>query len=335
MYHPDSIFSETVQFDKPVDLLRAIRRSGAAPLFYWERPDRGLTIAAAGAVAEFRASGPGRFRDVSARARELLSSLNSGRSGDPGGGPLMVGGFGFSDRACKAHEWREFPPAWIFLPRLLWVRRGARCTLTMAWANDDRDSAERLLARALEAPHSCHRSANPPPLLELRQSTTAPLERQQWRERVERVRSQILCGALKKVVLSRRLAIETALPIDPARFMDSARGTHPSCVNFFVSGNTTSFVGSTPEQLVKLDGETVTSSALAGSVPRGDNPQADRAGRFAARFGEKPRRAPICRQCARVGAGIRGFAVTRSRASAPDALARGAASVHPGRGPLA
>jgi len=277
MYHPGEIFSETVAVDEPVDLLRAIRRSGAAPLFYWERPDRGLTIAAAGAVAEFRASGAGRFRDVSERARELLGSLNPGRNGDPGGGPLMVGGFGFSDRACEAHEWREFPPAWIFLPKLLWVRRGARCTLTVAWAKDERDSVDRMLARALAAPHCCHRSANPPPLLELRPSTTTPLERIDWRERVERVRSQIHCGALKKVVLSRRLAIESTTPIDPARFMDSARITRPSCVNFFVSPAATSFVGSTPEQLVKLDGETVTSGALAGSVPRGDNAEEDRA----------------------------------------------------------
>ncbi len=189
----------------------------------------------------------------------------------------MVGGFGFSDRACDAHEWREFPPAWIFLPRLLWVRRGARCTLTMTWAKDDRDSADRILARALAAGHSCHRSANLTPLLDLRPSATTPLERIDWRERVERVRSQILCGALKKVVLSRRQSIETASPIDPARFIDSARAARPSCVNFFVSPRATSFVGSTPEQLVKLDGETVTSSALAGSVARGDNPQADRA----------------------------------------------------------
>ncbi len=277
MYHPGSIFSKTVAVDEPVDLLRAIRHSGAAPLFYWERPDHALTIAAAGAVAEFRASGAGRFRDVSERARELLSSLNPGRNIDPGGGPLMVGGFGFSDHACQAHEWREFPPAWIFLPKLLWVRRGVRCTLTVAWAKDDRDSVDRLLARALEAPHSCHRSANPPPLFELRPSTTTPLERQDWRERVERVRSQILCGDLKKVVLSRRIAVETASPIDPARFMDSARAARPSCVNFFVSATSTSFVGSTPERLVKLDGETVTSAALAGSVPRGGNDEEDRA----------------------------------------------------------
>ncbi len=277
MNYPDPIFSETVPVDEPVDLLRAIRGCGATPLFYWERPDHGLTIAAAGAVAEFRASGAGRFRDVSERSRELLRSLNTGRSGNPGGGPLMVGGFGFSDRDCQAREWREFPPAWIFLPRLLWVRRGARCSLTMTWAKDDRDSVDRLLARALQPPRSCHRSADPSPLLELRPSPATPLERIDWRERVERVRSQILGGALKKVVLSRRLAIETDSPIDPVRFIDSARAARPSCVNFFVSPGITSFVGSTPERLVELDGETVTSSALAGSVPRGDNPEEDRA----------------------------------------------------------
>jgi isochorismate synthase len=277
MNHPDSIFSETVGFDNAVDLLRAVRGCGAAPLFYWERPDRGLTIAAAGAVAEFRSSGAGRFREASERARDLLGSLDTGVNGDPGAGPLMVGGFGFSDRACNAHEWREFPPAWIFLPKLLWVRRGARCTLTIAWAKDDRDSADRMLARALAAPHSCHRSATERPLLDLQPSPTTPQERIEWCERVERVRSQILGGALKKVVLSRRLAVESRSPIDPAHLIDSARTARPSCVNFFVSGNATSFVGSTPEQLVMLDADTVTSSALAGSVPRGNSLEEDRA----------------------------------------------------------
>ena len=278
MYHPGSIFSETVAVDEPVDLLRAIRRSGAAPLFYWERPDHGLTIAAAGAVAEFRASGAGRFRDVSERARELLSSLNPGRNGNPGGGPLMVGGFGFSDHACKAHEWREFPPAWIFLPKLLWVRRGARCTLTVAWAKDDRDSVDRILARALEAPRSCHRSANPPPLLELRRfndnaagapTIGASASNASARKSFAATSKRSCCrGALRSKPLRRSILRVSSI---------QRAATRPSCVNFFVSPRITSFVGSTPERLVKLDGETVTSSALAGSVPRGDNDEEDRA----------------------------------------------------------
>ena len=273
MYHPGSIFSETVPVNEPLDLIRAIQQSGAAPLFYWDRPECGLTIAAAGATAEFRASGAGRFRDVSERARALLSSLNPGRNVNPGDGPLMVGGFGFSDRACDAREWREFPPAWIFLPSLLWVRRGTRCTLTLTWANDDRNSVDHLLARAVADGRACHQPAPSP--LELEQA--APLERQQWVDRVERIRARIHCGALQKIVLSRRLAAKSAFRIDPARFMYSAHGARPACANFFVSGATTSFVGSTPELLVKLDEEIVTSGALAGSARRGDNPQADRA----------------------------------------------------------
>ena len=205
----------------------------------------------------------------------------------------------------------------------------------MTWAKDDRGFVDRLLARALGPallPSVCRSIAafGTPAVA----ATLA--ERIDWRERVERVRSQILCGALKKVVLSRRLAIETGSPIDPARFIDSARAARPSCVNFFVGAGSTSFVGFHAGTLVELDGETVTSSALAGSVARGGNDQEDRAlGDSLLSSAKNLEEHPVRRQCARVGARARGFAVERSRTAAPDALARGATSVHPDRGPLA
>jgi len=268
-----SLCCETLPVTEPIDLLELLGARIGAPAFYWEEPARGLTVAACGAALEFQASGSRRFQELSARASAVLSmicphSLNA----SSGGGPLVVGGFGFSDHDCEAHEWREFPAAWFFLPRLLWVRRGTRTTLTRVWEAGGRETLDDLLLRPPVAGLSCERV--PWRSLELTQPSLC--ERERWRERVERARSMVLRSALQKVVLARRIEIEAPSIINPMPIIDAARRTRADCFNFWLGREGTSFLGSTPELLVRVEGQTVTSGALGGSAPRGANDEEDR-----------------------------------------------------------
>ena len=260
-------FCNTVALARPVDLLAALRRCDELPIFYWEHPSREFAIAAAGAIAEFRACGPDRFREISIRVSEFLARLPRH---DAGVGPLAVGGFGFSDRDCSAHEWREFPAAWFFVPRALWVRRGSRCTFANMAATASNGCAKPLAFRAPGgAGAAVRRSMHAPQDLER--------ERDRWRERVERASAMIAAGRLKKIVLSRQLTIDSDFPIDPADVIDTARAARPQCYNFWIRRGASSFIGSTPELLIRLEGEDLTSGALAGSAARGCGREEDRA----------------------------------------------------------
>ncbi len=255
---------ETIPFDEPIDLTRMLDLRGEVALFYWEQPDCGVTIVAAGEAARFEAAGPTRFSEVSQSSLRAMATLTHGSNHAPRGhGPLAVGGFGFSDRHCAAPEWREFPPARLILPELLWIRRGPRCTLTRIWASGRKRTVDALLARIMAPRQSCLRTARQP----LDTGQADDLERREWRDRVERVRSRIIAGGLRKVVLSRRLAIEGIF--DPVPILEEARRTRRSCFNFCLSAGATSFVGSTPERLVRIAENRVVSGALAGSAPRG------------------------------------------------------------------
>ncbi|HVA80622.1 MAG TPA: isochorismate synthase, partial [Candidatus Binataceae bacterium] len=266
MFDSASIRFETVAYDASIDLLSVLRLRRGAELFYWEHPESGVTIAALGAVARFEADGPGRFDEVSKSARRALHALmQRSNHAAEGHGPMVVGGFGFSDRPCAAHEWREFPPLRMVLPELLWVRRGARCTLTRILSKDREPRCDIPPGGVTAAHRSYARSRRPPPYAERRGDD----QRSQWCARVERVRAQIIAGDLRKVVLSRRIKIETARPFDPALILETARRSRSSCFNFWLSGAATSFVGSTPERLVRIDRGQVVSGALAGSAPRG------------------------------------------------------------------
>jgi len=265
----DSTLScDAVRLPEPVDLLEAIRGCDQLPIFYWEHPARDFAIAAAGAIAEFRACGARRFEGISDRVSEFLNLLPKHGADFS---PLAVGGFGFSDQDCTAYEWREFPSAWFFVPRMLWIRRGGRYSFAKICDAGSNGSPEPL---ALAAPK---RSALGGALA--RQSMRAPRplvgERDRWRERVERASAMIGAGQLKKIVLSRELTIDSDVPIDPAEIVDAARAARPHCYTFWIRRGSSSFVGSTPELMIRLEGEDLTSGALAGSVPRGCSDEAD------------------------------------------------------------
>jgi len=57
--------------------------------------------------------------------------------------------------------------------------------------------------------------------------------------------------------------------------LESLTVNYPECRIFAFCRDGTSFVGASPEELVSVDGATVTSTCLAGSAPRGDSQTAD------------------------------------------------------------
>ncbi len=269
-----SFRAQTVPVAEMPELREFATIRAASPSFYLEHPERGVTVVALGAAAELRSSGPGRFQDLSMRARRMLSLIRMNPVETvPAHGPLMVGGFGFSDRDCGVREWREFPAACLMLPRMLWIRREGRCTLTRIW-NEEREERPEVTFPASPG-LAAHREAS------ARSATCVANQRlseqrARWRERVERVRAMVARGVVRKVVLSRRIEVDST-SVNPVSFLRASRKTRPGCFSFWFSRATTALFGSTPELLVRVQGERVFSGALAGTAPRGATPELDRA----------------------------------------------------------
>ena len=264
--------ADSVAVEDPGDLLVLASACRGVPVFYWERPSCGAGMVAVGALREIRLAGPERFARASVAARALFSSIET----DGANGACVVGGFGFSDRDPTRAEWRDFPAARLVLPQLVWTRQANHCVLTRIWEAGGEGGRDALLERVRAAAAAACR---------LPAAETAPLvvagpvrdERQRWRARVETVRALIASGGLSKVVVARRRELLAQGAVDPARMLAAARVTRPACFNFWVSrGGSTSFIGSTPELLVRRTGDHVEASALAGSAPRGADRDEDR-----------------------------------------------------------
>ena len=92
---------------------------------------------------------------------------------------------------------------------------------------------------------------------------------------VERVRDYIAAGDCMQVVLSQRLSAD--FDADPVVLYRALRRLNPSPYLYCMHLDDHHVVGSSPEILVRVEDGEVTVRPIAGTRPRGDTPEADRA----------------------------------------------------------
>ncbi|MGE3066621.1 MAG: anthranilate synthase component I [Hyphomicrobiaceae bacterium] len=103
-------------------------------------------------------------------------------------------------------------------------------------------------------------------------SNTTPDE---FADMVQRAKDYIAAGDVFQVVLSQRFSTPFALP--PFALYRALRRTNPSPFLFHLDFGSFALVGSSPEILVRVRDGDVTIRPLAGTRPRGETPDADKA----------------------------------------------------------
>lgn len=139
---------------------------------------------------------------------------------------------------------------------------------------DDAVERSRALIRTLEG-------GAPPRHLELADEPdhdppfTSSMTREAFEAGVETIREYIRAGDAFQVVLSQRLGMTLQAP--PFDLYRAVRSLNPSPYLYFLELDGVTLVGSSPEVLVRLEEGTVTVRPIAGTRPRGANPDEDRA----------------------------------------------------------
>ena len=137
------------------------------------------------------------------------------------------------------------------------------------------DQAQAALAQADAAlvrplPH-----AAPPVALPPQPEPQSNLTKAEFMAMVDRMKEYIAAGDAFQVVPSQRFTVPFALP--PFALYRALRRINPAPFLFFLDFGGFAVVGSSPEVLVRLRDGTVTLRPLAGTRPRGQTPEQDRA----------------------------------------------------------
>ena len=153
-------------------------------------------------------------------------------------GQIAFAGFGFADRPGSG-VWDGFPSGRLVVPER--VVRG------LAVGNGSSDGGEEL--RVEDGTRASYRDA------------------------VKQAADAIHAGELGKVVVARE--VEAVGSIDPAVVLARLSDRFESCAIFGFGRGKSCFVGASPEVLVELDGDVVTTHAVAGTASRGATPAED------------------------------------------------------------
>ena len=288
-----AILVRTRRLARRVDPLAVYASAGADRLrTVWLRPDQGVGLAAIGEVEAIEPTGNDRFSAASAARAVLAARIRRDVLSD-GPAPVLVGGFSFtanreaagndaqphsdndSESPHRGPSWRGFGDCRMVLPELTVIDREDGTWVlaaTRVGPDGDEAAAEAALERQLAA-----FEAEPLPATTDRADWAAvPVEcdRDDYYEAlVSEAVAAIDRRAFHKVVLARTLTLDRSL--DVVAVLDRLRRRNPACATFAFSVGETTFLGATPEELVTLDGSRLHTTALAGTAPRGDTPEAD------------------------------------------------------------
>lgn len=265
----------TIQVAEPVSLLAGLPDSRLVAA--WVHRGDGLVGWGEAARVSLPA-GPDRFAAGEKWLRAFFDSADiSDPLGIPGSGPVAFGSFTF-DPACEGSV--------LVIPRALLGRRdGMAWFTTIEDGNDPLGSAtaarpegtaERAAAcRAAGAagwpgtPQAVIPEQAPAEIHWQDGSLTAP----QWLQAVATAVERIRGRGLSKVVLARDQRAVAMRPVDARVVLRRLAARYPECFTFACAD----LVGATPELLIRRDGDRIGSLILAGTAPRGCDPDDDAA----------------------------------------------------------
>jgi menaquinone-specific isochorismate synthase len=264
----------------PLAVLESIFEPGE-PHCYAERPDLETAISGAEVACEFEARGPGRFAAVQRWIDDTIAgTLAVGDVAAPFGGPHFFARFAFGDETGPGEP---FPAAHVFVPRWQVARAGA---VTTAVANFV-VTPDAALAPLAERVWNAHQKFRGFEYREARAAAAAGTDAVairssgdtgDYRAAVARALDCIGRGEFSKIVLARTRDLVADRPLHPLRLLNGLRQRFPSCYAFsFANGRGQSFIGASPERLVRVSRGVLETEALAGSIRRGAGASEDAA----------------------------------------------------------
>jgi menaquinone-specific isochorismate synthase len=242
--------------------------------FYVERAADEEALAGAEAVAEATFSGPERFVQAQAFADEIMdNTIVVGDLDEPFTGPHFFTAFTFND---TVPEGSAFAPATIFLPRWQVSRAKGKYGAVANIRIDPDADLDLLVARVWGAYQKFSIFDYATDVVQSDPvATPAVVERSEltpdvYPRAVAQALEEIEAGAYEKIVLARGIKLEANEPWQPLDALNRLRERFAGCFTFsFGGGDGRSFIGATPERLLRIrDGQLLT-EAIAGSAPRG------------------------------------------------------------------
>lgn len=186
--------------------------------------------------------------------------------------PRLFGGFAFQDDFVPDNTWTVFSPAHFILPHYQFASNGRESYVTINALIGPGEDLSETLEGLREALLTRIRTLKSLPFTRSsdRPRLHYPMSPEAWRAIVSQATHTIRAGEMEKVVLSRVCEARANGPIDAVAALDLLNHRYNDSYRFlFEPVPHHTFLGATPELLIRKSGDLAQTMALAGSIARG------------------------------------------------------------------
>lgn len=241
--------------------------------FFWQDPEQGFTYVGLGVTNRYTAEEEDSFQGLKERMAELKKHLVTNKV-EEGTGPLFMGGFRFDKEKAVAKEWHSFRKATFYLPLYLLSEVGGKVYLTVNTFVFPDDSTKKWAAMKEQWERII--SSDVPKLQAPELTLAKELDKDYFLQSTQEVIDLInQSEKVNKVVMSRRMSLKFGKQVDNNYVLEKLLETQENSYFFIMENGNTSFFGASPERLIAINDDTLMSSCVAGSTPRGKTPEED------------------------------------------------------------
>lgn len=254
---------------------------------YFENPQQQTAVLALGQVATADLNSPSRFEQTRQVAQSWFRKSHlGGQAQHTEAGLHCFAAFTFFAQSSQLNP--VFAPATVFIPKLQAIAQPSG----IRWIGNVRIHAnstlDETIAQLRRLEQQLYASAPAPPTQAKTNPQTNPQinaiatlphpSYQPFTGAVRAALQDIQQEQLTKIVLAHVVEQHHVRAISVQRTLEQLRHSHPDCYTFALgNGSGYHFIGASPERLIRIQNRQLSTDALAGSAPRGDDWQADQA----------------------------------------------------------
>ncbi|MFD2043715.1 isochorismate synthase MenF [Ornithinibacillus salinisoli] len=192
----------------------------------------------------------------------------------PGTGVIALGGMAFDPKKEKTELWSNYKASQFTIPEFTLAKIEGNYYLTTITRVNRNDHAKQLLTQlnAKEQQLLSPVESFPENVHVISQEEIQP---ESWKKTVKKATDEINKHETEKIVLAREIRLHLSKEASITAVLRELVETQPNSYVFAFEQEKDCFIGATPERLVKIEGNQLLSTCLAGTAPRGKSLEED------------------------------------------------------------
>lgn len=266
-----------IVYKNPLSFYQAGRKQYGGERFYWQDPEKNITITGLGSVKKIQeTASANRYKLVEQSWLKLQNTaVKTGVRHIDSTGPLLFGGFSFDYKQHSTLLWNQFGDHLFYIPSFMLSIVEGEAYLTTNILCEPNDQEQLILnmihnGEAALNEYIENQEISMNPILEQKEVRAA-----EWKQTVEKVVLEMNNSELDKIVLARELRVVFQNRIASEKVLKTLMDEQPTSYIFSFEAGGDCFIGATPERLIKKKGNEVFSVCLAGSIARGKTSKED------------------------------------------------------------